>query len=70
MTRRYSDYSFRVSRTGTADQAAMPTQSYGNFGLARPATRPGMPGRRATHRAERPDLHAPADERNGPHDRA
>ena len=39
-------------------------------GLARPATRPGTPGRRATRSAERPDLHAPADERNGPHDRA
>ena len=39
-------------------------------GLARPVTRPGTHGRRATRRAERPDLHAPCDERNGPHDRA
>ena len=39
-------------------------------GVARPATRPGAPGRKATRSAERPDLHAPADERNGPHDRA
>ena len=39
-------------------------------GLARPVTRPGTQGRRATRRAERPDLHAPRDERNGPHDRA
>ena len=36
-TRKYSDYILYPNLTETAAQAAMPTKSYGNFGLKRPA---------------------------------
>jgi len=34
-TRKYSDYILYPNLTETAAQAAMPTKSYGNFGLVR-----------------------------------
>ena len=36
-TRKYSDYILYPNLTETAAQAAMPTKSYGNFGLKMPA---------------------------------
>src|SRR5216684_3747095 len=35
-TRKYSDYILHPNLTETAAQAAMPTKSYGNFGLSLP----------------------------------